>query len=82
MPALPAHSAPTTLAEALAQLEALRALARVPEETPNPILRFSPAGERLYANAAALALQSQLTETAHATLYAELWTAAGPALAA
>ncbi|MCI1186925.1 ATP-binding protein [Hymenobacter sp. DH14] len=83
MPDLPAASAPANQPEELARdWQALRAIARVPEENPNPILRLSLAGERRYANAAALRLQSQLPEAAYAALFAELQAATASTLAA
>ncbi|OON67251.1 ATP-binding protein [Hymenobacter sp. CRA2] len=59
---------PTTLEEAQAEIQALRAalaeqrmLARIPLQNPNPIYRLGPNQQRLFANPAAERLAAQLS---------------------
>ena len=60
--------------------EQLRRVSRIPEENPNPILRFDAAGKRVYANPAAHRYRQQLTEAAYEELRTRLARLATQAL--
>ncbi|MFD1466681.1 PAS domain-containing protein [Hymenobacter caeli] len=84
MPAASAAASPLAAAQARIQaLEAelraaqaanqqLRAAAALPDQNPNPVLRYDAAGERTYANPAAERLRHQLGPPAAAALRAQL----------
>ena len=60
--------------------EQLRLVSRIPEENPNPVLRFSAAGEQVYANPAAHRYREQLTAEAYAVFHTDLARLATQAL--